>query len=54
LTQFHDPRLIEFDRIKDGVSKDEFYKGMMGEKDFLVAYNGAHFPGIAEWYGGLE
>lgn len=53
-SQFPDPRLIEFNKKKESVSKDEFYKGMMGEKDFIVDYKGIHWPGVIEWYEGLE
>jgi len=53
-SNFPDPRLIEFDKNKLVTTKKEFYDGMMGEKDFIVKYNGAHYPGITEWYMGLE
>jgi hypothetical protein len=53
-SQFPDPRLIEYDKVKDTISKKELYEGMMGEKDFIVEYKGSHFPGIKEWYEGLE
>ena len=53
-SQFPDPRLIEFNKNKLVTTKEEFYKGMMGDKDFIVKYNGDHWPGIEAWYGGLE
>jgi hypothetical protein len=53
-TQFPDPRLLEFDKVKGTVTKKEFYDGMMGDKDFITGYNGAHWPGIVEWYETLQ
>lgn len=49
-SQFPDPRLVEFDKKKLVTTKEEFYKGMQGDKDFIIGYNGSHFPGIQEWY----
>lgn len=53
-SQFPDPRLLEFEQQKESLSSEDFYKGMMGAKDFLIGYNGAHWPGVAEWYGEIN
>lgn len=53
-SNFPDPRLLEFDKNKLVTTKKEFYNGMMGEKDFIVKYNGNHYPGIVEWYENLK
>lgn len=53
-SNFPDPRLVEFNKVKDTISKKELYDGMMGEKDFIVDYKGIHFPGIKEWVDRLE
>lgn len=52
-SQFPDPRLIEFDKVKDKVTEEEFYKGMLGDKDFIVSYKGVHYPGIEQWFEGI-
>ena len=52
-TQFPDPRLVEYmEKLNKGerIDKDDFYKYMLGEKDFITGYNGMHFPGVIEWY----
>jgi hypothetical protein len=48
-SQFPDPRLVDMNQVKNKIGEEEFYRRMMGEKDFLVGYNGAHWPGIEEW-----
>lgn len=53
-SQFPDPRLIKYSEIKDVLGKEEFYKGMQGDKDFIVPYGGLHYEGVIEWYESLK
>ena len=52
-SNFPDPRLVDYmKRLHNGeiIDKDKFYTDMLGEKDFIVKYNGAHANGVIEWY----
>ena len=51
-SQFPDPRLEKYKQAK--VSKQEFYKGMMGEDDLLVPYERDHWPGVKEWFEEIQ
>jgi hypothetical protein len=53
-SEFPDPRLIELNEVKELVTDEEFYKRMMGERDFIVNYKGSHWPGIEEWWKGIS
>lgn len=51
-SQFPDPRLTKYKEAK--VSKQEFYKGMMGKGDLLVPYERVHWPGVKEWFENIQ
>jgi hypothetical protein len=55
-SNFPDPRLVEYmEKVKNNeiINKEEFYKYMQGEKDFVIPYNGEHFSGVISWYESL-
>lgn len=51
-SQFPDPRLEKYKQEK--VSKQEFYKGMMGESDILIPYERGHWPSVKEWFESIQ
>jgi|WetSurMetagenome_2_1015567.scaffolds.fasta_scaffold08687_7 hypothetical protein len=51
-SQFPDPRLEKFKQAK--VSKQEFYKGMMGPDDLLIPYERLHWNGVREWFETIQ
>jgi len=51
-SQFPDPRLEKFKQLQ--VTKQEFYKGMMGDTDILVPYERSHWPGVREWFLSIQ
>jgi hypothetical protein len=51
-SQFPDPRLEKFKQMK--ISKQEFYKGMMGSDDILVPYERGHWPGVKDWFDSVQ